>query len=41
MLINKDVKRHFVAISEQDVYFGEAILKEVKKLIEQCSTSER
>lgn len=30
-----------VAISEQDVYFGEAILKEVKKLIEQCSTSEK
>ena len=41
MLINKDIKRQFVAISEQDVYFGEAILKEVKKLIEQCSTSEK
>ena len=41
MLINRDVKRHFVAISEQDVNFGEAILKEVKKLIEECSTHER
>ena len=41
MLINRDVKRNFVAISEQDVYFGEAILKEVKKLIEQCSTNEK
>lgn len=41
MLINKDIKRQFVVISEQDVYLGEAILKEVKKLIEQCSTSER
>lgn len=41
MLINKNIKRQFVAISKQDVYFGEAILKEVKKLIEQCSTSEK
>lgn len=41
MLINKDIKRQFVVISKQDVYLGEAILKEVKKLIEQCSTSEK
>lgn len=41
MLITRDVKRQFVAISEQDVDFGEVILKEVKKLIEQCSTSEK
>ena len=41
MLINKDIKRQFVAISEQDVYFGEAILKEVKKLIELCYSCEK
>lgn len=41
MLLNKDVNRQFVAIDEQDVYFGKAILKEVKKLIELCSTSEK
>lgn len=41
MLIHKDIKRQFVAISEQEVPFAKAILDEVKKLIELCSTSEK
>ena len=41
MLVNRDVKRQFVAIDPYDVPYGKAILEQVKKLIEQCSTSEK
>lgn len=41
MLVNRDVKRQFVAIDTDDVPYGKAILEQVKKLIEQCSTSEK
>ena len=41
MLVNRDIKRQFVAIDSNDVPYGKGILDQVKKLIEQCSTSEK
>lgn len=41
MLVNRDIKRQFVSIDPDDVLYGKAILDQVKKLIEQCSTSEK
>jgi hypothetical protein len=41
MLVNRDVKRQFVAFDPTDVPYGKVILEQVKKLIEQCSTSEK
>ena len=41
MLSNKDIKRQFVSFNSHKLPFSEAILKEVKKLIELCSTKEK
>lgn len=41
MLHDKDVHRQAVVFSDKDVPLHEYISKEIKKLIEQCSTSER
>lgn len=35
MLYNRDVKRQFVRFREDEVLFGEDIIKQVKKLIEE------
>jgi predicted site-specific integrase-resolvase len=35
MLYNRDVKRQFVLFREEEVLFGEDIIKQVKKLIEE------
>lgn len=41
MLVNRDVKRQFVAIDTADVPFGKAIFEQVTKLIEQCYSCEK
>lgn len=41
MLCHRDIKRQFVCFNSHELPFSEAILKEVKKLIELCSTKEK
>lgn len=41
MLHDKDVHRQAVVFSDKDVPLHDYIIKEIKKLIEQCSTSEK
>ena len=41
MLHDKDVHRQTVIFHDNDIPFHDFISKEIKKLIEQCSTSEK
>ena len=41
MLHDKDVNRQAVVFSDKDMPLHDYISKEIKKLIEQCSTSEK